>query len=51
MATSLMEAYDIPLLQRESEPLYEGSETSLVSTILLSMKLKVVNGLSNTCFT
>ena len=36
---------DIPLLNKAYEPLYEGSKTNLLSTILLIMNLKVMNGL------
>ena len=43
--------YDIPVLEGTSQPLYEGSETSLLSAVLLLVNLKVVNGLSNTCVT
>ena len=43
--------YDIPLLERESQPLYEGSKTSILFDVLLLFNLKVVNGLSNTCVT
>ena len=39
--------HDIPLLQKAYEPLYEGSQTNLLSIILLIMNLKVMNGLSN----
>ena len=38
---------DIPLLEKAYEPLYEGSNTNLLSAILLIMSLKVMNGLSN----
>ena len=44
-------AYEITVLQKESEPLYEGSKTILLSAILLLVNLKVVNGWSNTCVT
>ena len=37
--------YDIHVLERGSQPLYEGLETSLLSAILLVVNLKVVNGL------
>ena len=39
--------YDLPLLEKAYEPLYEGSKTDLLSTILLVMNLKVMNDLSN----
>ena len=44
-------AYRIPVLQRESEPLYEGSNISLLFALLLLLNLKVVNGMPNTCVT
>jgi hypothetical protein len=40
-----------PLLEKSRQPLYEGSKTNLLSTILLLVNLKVLNGLSNTCLT
>jgi hypothetical protein len=43
--------FDIPVLEKESQPLYEGSKTSLLSAILLLVNLKVMNGFSNTCVT
>ena len=43
--------HDVPLLEKSQEPLYEGSTKNLLSTILLLVNLKVLNGLSNTCFT
>ena len=42
---------DIPLLDKANEPLYEGSKTNLLSTILLIMNLKVMNGISNIAIT
>jgi hypothetical protein len=39
------------LLKKSRQPLYEGSTTNLLSTILLLVNLKVLNGLSNTCLT
>ena len=41
------DVHDIPILEKAYEPLYEGSKTNLLSTILLIMNLKVMNGLSN----
>ena len=41
------DVHNIPLLDKAYEPLYEGSETNILSTILLIMNLKVMNGLSN----
>ena len=43
--------FDITVLEKETQPLYEGSKTSLLSTILLLVNLKVMNGFSNTCVT
>ena len=40
-----------PLLKKSRQPLYEGSTTNLLSSILLLVNLKVLNGLSNTCLT
>ena len=42
---------DIPLLEKEYEPLNEGSKTNLLFSILLIMNLKVMNGLSNISIT
>ena len=41
------DVHDIPLLEKAYRPLYEGSKTNLLSTILLIMNLKVMNGISN----
>ena len=41
------DVHDIPLLDKAYEPLYEGSRTNLLSTLLLIMNLKVMNGISN----
>ena len=43
--------HGVPLLKKSQEPLYEGSTTNILSTILFLVNLKVLNGLSNTCFT
>ena len=43
--------FDIPVLEKEIQPLYEGSKTSLLSAILLPVSLKVMNSFSNTCVT
>ena len=40
------DVHDLPLLEKACEPLYEGSNTNLLSAILLIMNLKVMNGLS-----
>ena len=45
------DVHDIPLLDRTRQSLYEGSKTTLLSTILLLVNLKVVNSLSNSCVT
>ena len=45
------DVYDIPLLDKAYEPLYEGSKTNLFSAVLLIMNLKVMNGLSNIAIT
>ena len=45
------DVHDITLLDKEYEPFYEGSKTNLLSSILLIMKLKVMNGLSNITIT
>ena len=43
--------FDIHVLEKASQPLYEVSKTSLLSAILLLVNLKVMNGLSKTCVT
>ena len=43
--------HDLPLLEKAYKPLYEGSNTNLLSAILLILNLKVMNGLSNTSVT
>ena len=48
---NLHDIHDFPLLEKSQEPLYEGSTTNILSTILFLVNLKVLNGLSNTCFT
>ena len=45
------DVHDIPLLDKEYEPLYEGSKKNLLSAILLIMNLKAMNGLSNIAIT
>jgi hypothetical protein len=46
------DSHDVdPLLEKSRQPIYEGSTTNLLSTILLLVNLKVLNGLSNTCLT
>ena len=43
--------HDIPLLEKAYKPLYEGSNTNILSTILFIMNLKVMNSLSNISIT
>ena len=43
--------HDLPLLEKEYKPLYEGSNTHILSCILLIMNLKVMNGISNISIT
>jgi hypothetical protein len=46
------DSHDVdPLLEKSRQPLYEGSTKNLLSTILLLVNLKVLNGLSNTYLT
>ena len=45
------DVHDIPLLNKAYEPLYEISKTNILSSILLIMNLKVMNGLSNISIT
>ena len=39
--------HDLTLLEKEHEPLYEGSKINIISAILLIMNLKAMIGLSN----
>ena len=41
------DVYDIPLLDKAYEPLYERSKKILLSVVLLIMNLNVMNGISN----
>ena len=41
------DVHDLPLLEKGYDPIYKGSNTNLLSSILLKMNLKVMNGLSN----
>jgi hypothetical protein len=43
--------HDVPLLEKAQQPLYEGSRKNIISSIMLLVNLKVLNGLSNTCLT
>jgi hypothetical protein len=45
------DVHDLPLLEKAYKPLYEGSNINLLSSILLIMNLKVMNGFSNTSIT
>ena len=38
---------DIPLLEKPHEPLYEGSQTTLLLAIVLLVNFKVMNSISN----
>ena len=48
---NLHDIHDVPLLEKSQESLYEVSTTNILSTMLSLVNLKVLNGLSNTCFT
>ena len=48
---NLHDIHDVPLFEKSQQPLYEGSTTNLLYAFLLLVNLKVLNGLSNTCFT
>ena len=41
------DVHDLPLLEKEYKPLYGGSNTNLLSAILLIMNLKIMNDISN----
>ena len=41
------DVHDLPVLDKAYEPLYEGSETTLLSAVLLLLNFKVMNALSN----
>jgi hypothetical protein len=43
--------HDVPMIEKSQQPLYEGSRTNLLSSILLFVNLKVLNGFLNTCLT
>ena len=43
--------HDVPLLDKVSKLLYEGSRENILSSTLLLVNLMVLNGLSNTCMT
>ena len=42
---------DVPILEKAQEPLYEGSETTLLAVVLLLVNFKVMNGLSKVAMT
>ena len=48
---NLHDIHDVPLIEKSQEPRYQGSTKNILSAILLLVNLKVLNGLSNTCFT
>jgi len=48
---NLHDIHDVPLLDKSQEPLYKGSTKNILYAILLLVNLKVLNGLSKTCFT
>ena len=39
------DVHNIPLLEKEYKPLYEGSKTNMLYAILLIMNLKFMNGI------
>ena len=41
------ENLDIPIIKNAYKPLYEDSQTTLLSVVLLPIKFKVMNGISN----
>jgi hypothetical protein len=43
--------YDVLLLEKEEQPLYEGSRINIISAIMLLVNLKVLNVFSYTCLT
>jgi hypothetical protein len=46
------DSHDVdPLLGKSHQPLYEGSTIFFLSSILLLVNVKVLNGLPNTCLT
>jgi hypothetical protein len=42
---------DKPILENATKSLYEGTQKSVLSVVMLLVNLKVSNGLSNTCMT
>ena len=45
------DVHDLPILEKAHKPLYEGSNITLLSVVLLVMNLKVINGFLNTSIT
>ena len=45
------DVHGLPLIDMGQKPLYEISKIIILYVILLLVKLKVLNGLSNTCLT
>ena len=43
--------FDVPLLEKAKQSLYEGSKIILLAAVLLLVNLKVMNGLSNVAMT
>ena len=43
--------YDVLLLEKEEQPLYEGSRINIIFVIMLLVNLKVLNVFSYTCLT
>jgi hypothetical protein len=43
--------YDVLLLEKEEQPLYEGSRINIISIIMFLVNLKVLNVFSYTCLT
>jgi hypothetical protein len=41
--------HDVPLIDKAQNPLYIESKACLLSTMLLLLNFKVMNGISNTC--
>jgi hypothetical protein len=51
MDEKIDDIHDVPLIEKLQQPLYEGSRTNILSIILFLVKLKVLNGFSNTFLT
>ena len=48
---NLHDIHDVTLLKKSQEPLYDGSTKNILSSILLLVNLKVLNGFPKSCFT